>query len=891
MTATGFRALDALLPRASARFGGKAENLAALARGGFPVPAGYALSADLAATTFARVLPPALRPEVLLADAHADPARLAEARALVLGAALAPDLVDALGRGLDALRSGDTAGVAVRSSAAYEDLATASAAGLLGSVLHVCTPEALADAVRQCWASVFEPRVAAYLRALAPHQVAAGGIGVVVQALVPADVSGVLFTVNPLTADPDEMVVEAAYGLGTVVTDGSVSPDVYRIDKRTGRLRDRVIGQKEMRVVARPGGGVVEERVDAVRARQQALDERMLGQVLALGRRIEQHFGDARDVEFAIAGERLYVLQARPVTGVPLTRRRGAPTPRRGRGAAGADPAEIVWSNVNVGEALPGVATPLTWSVLSDFSELGFRRAFASLGCSVPRDVTLVGSFRGRIYLNLSELVRIGAQVPGFRPSAVLPLAGGAELDRLDEAAAGVSSAGFLARLPATAARYLATHLRFQAGLRRFERMFRAEHARLSGFDLRILPGPSLGETLADARRLLEETGATMLTAYGGLLSALILMRAALRATVGDRAEQLVQDLLSGVEDVESAAPGLALLDVADAFGADAAARTALLERRACRLEDLPAGHARGAIERFLHEHGHRGIREAELAEPRWREAPAMLFDVLRLHVGASASRAHTARVIAARVRGPRDRSERVVDEMPRALRPLLRRLVRVVRHYVRERERLRSHVVRVLGLLREIALEASRRLRAREPDARDDAAFLLTLEELHGVLGGDVRSVGALVARRRAQVARDRALPDPPDTFVGYPPSAEAPLSSVDRLAGLAASSGVVEGAVRVLTTPAHLAELRHDEILVVPSADVGWAPAFLGVRALVTDRGGPLSHACIVAREYGLPAVVNLRVATRVLRTGDRVRVDGDAGTIEILARAPRA
>jgi pyruvate,water dikinase len=885
MPATGFRPLDALLPRASARFGSKAENLAALVRGGFPVPAGYALSADLASAQFARVLPVSLRPDLLWGDANVDPARLAEARERVLSAPLAADLVEALARALEALRSEAAAGVAVRCSPAFEGLANASAAGLLGSVLHVCSPDALGDAVRRSWAAVFEPRVASYLRTLSSQHLASGGIGVVLQALVPADVSGVLFTVNPLTADPDEIVIEAGYGLGSAATEGTLGCDVYRIDKGTGRLRDRVIGHKRSRAVPRSGGGVVEEVVEAGRAGQQALDERMLGQVLALGQRIEQHFGDARDVEFAIAGDRLYVLGARPVTGVPLARRRTTAA-RRARGG-GLDPAEIVWSSVNVGEALPGVATPLTWSVLSDFSEIGFRRAFAALGCTVPKDAVLVGSFRGRIYLNLSELVRIGAQVPGFRPSAVLPLAGAAEVERLERSVAGVSSAGFLARLPATAARYVATHVRFRAGIRRFERTFRAEFARLSGFDLRILPGPSLGETLADARRLLEATGATMLTAYGGLLSVLVLMRAGLRTAVGERAEQLSQDVLSGVEDVDSAAPGLALLDVAEAFAQDEPARAALVERGARCIEDLPDGDARGAIERFLREHGHRGIREAELTEPRWREAPGMLFDVLRLHVVASASRADATSAIAARVRGPRDRSERVVDQAPGALRPLLRRLIVVVRHYVRERERLRSHVVRVLGLLREIGLEASRRLRAREQDVGDDAAFLLTLEELHGVLGGDVRAVGALVARRRAQIARDRALPDPPDTFVGYPPSVEAPVVPAERLAGLGASPGVVEGEARVLATPAHIGELRRDEILVVPTADVGWAPAFLGVRALVTDRGGPLSHACIVAREYGLPAVVNLRVATRVLRSGDRIRVDGDAGTIEILAR----
>lgn len=872
------RPIDALLPRSSRNFGGKARNLATLVRAGFPVPAAYAVSGEFAAQTFARVLPRELRPSQIFAQHQVTESALAQAREAVLGAELAPDLVQALQRAFDALRAAGAEGVAVRSSSTSEDLGASSAAGLHTTVLNVRTMTALLDAVRSCYASVFSPRVVTYVQSLGIDAVSS--MGVVIQAMVPADVAGVLFTVNPLTGDPDEMVIDAAYGLGTHVTDGRVTPDTYRIEKRSGWVRDRVTGDKRLRVVAAPEGGLLEQRVPAPDAQKQALDEHMLAQLVALGRRIEEHFGDARDVEFAIAADSMYVLQARPVTAVGQRPQR-ARARRKGRGLS-TDASTLVWSNLNVGEALPGVATPLTWSILSEFSELGFREAFAALGCKVPKDARLVGNFRGRIYLNLTELTRIAAQVPGLRPSLVLPLGGGAEIERLERDLPG-PSAGFLLRLPSTAARFTSANLGFSRRTASFEAAFEAERMRVERMDFRILPASALDETLSDVHRLLEETGTMLLTAYGGLLSALLPLRAALVLLKGDDASRIQHALLSAISDVESAGPGREILQVAAAFERDEAARERLLQGTPSSAFELPAGEARRAVHAFLQQYGHRGVREAEIAEPRWREDPRLLFEAIRLHVehGTEEGEARMHRRIAV----VKNAGENALASVRLPLRVPLRGLLAVVRNYVRLRERLRSHVVHVLGLFRLVALDASRRLAVREPDIGKDAAFFLTCNELHGVLRGEIRSVAALVRLRRAQYERDRSLPDPPDTFVGYPPPL-APVPDAGRcLHGLGASSGAVEGAVRVLRSTDDFSKLVPGEILVVACADVGWSPLFPVAGGLVTDLGGPLSHACVVAREYGLPAVVNVRSATRALKTGDRVRVDGDAGIVHLL------
>jgi phosphohistidine swiveling domain-containing protein len=872
------RPIDTLLPRASRSFGAKARNLAALVRAGFPVPAGYAVSGDAAAQFFERVLPPALRPEQLLSAARATPTQLAEARERVLGAELDAGLIEELQRALGALHAAAADSVAVRSSNTVDDLAASFGAGLHTSVLNVRGEPALLAAVRQCYAHLFTPRIASALHSFGVERVDA--MGLVIQAMVPADVSGVLFTCNPLSGDPDEIVIDASYGLGTTVTEGRFTPDTYRIHKQTGWVRDRVIADKRVRTVAGPDG-LRDEPVAPAKAQKQALDEHMLARLLALGHRIEDHFGDDRDVEFAIAADAIYVLQARPISALVSRTGRGRAR-RRPRGLT-SHAGDVVWSNVSIGEALPGVATPLTWSVLSEFSELGFSQAFAALGCKFPRNTALVGNFRGRIYLNLSELTQIAAQVPGLRPSLILPIDGSAELERLERDRPTPNSARVLLRLPLTAARFAASHVGFRSRLTQFETSFEAERARIESMDFRILSSTALDATLSDVHRMLNEAGGMLLRAYGGSLSVLAAVRAALVLHKGEQAANVQHTLLSAIEDVESAGPGREIQRVATAFQADAAASAQLLSvAPPSALGDLPEGPARAAVEQFLQRHGHRGMREAEIAEPRWREDPRLVFDAVRTQL-------EHGRVDAAglqrRVEAVRAAGEAELADLPLALRAPLRALLTMARDNLRLRESLRSRVVQVLGLFRLVALDASRRLAVREPDIGKDAAFFLTLPELHGVLRGELRSAAGLVRLRRTQYRRDRSLPDPPQSFVGFPPPPAPPPDPSECLQGLGASAGAVEGAVRVLRSTDEASSLVPGEILVVPSADVGWSPIFIVAGGLVTDLGGPLSHACVAAREYGLPAVVNVRSATRTLKTGERVRLDGDAGTVQRL------
>jgi len=825
---------------------------------------------------FSSVLEIEDRPRALLNSPYVPEARLQSIAERVREATLPQDVVRSVSDALLALTNEGATSFAVRSSAMHEDQEGASAAGMHSTLLNLMREDEVLDAIKVCWSSLFRPRVLSYLRALGEDIPVS--VGVVIQAMVPTEVSGVLFTANPLTGDAGEVVINAAYGLGSAVVDGRVTPDTYRVDKATGQLRDQIIGDKAQQTVLERSGGVREVAVARAQRERPALSEQQLLQLTDLATRIESHFGDPRDVEWGIAEHQIYVLQARPVV-VPSTgSRRGS---RRDRPW---DRRKIVWSNANVGEALPGVVTPLTWSVLSQFSDLGFRRAFGAMGCTVPRDAELVGDFRGRIYINLTEFSSVMSQVPWIHPSTLVRLGGGQYASELDEVVAERSSTGFFLRLPQTVSRYVRENFRLQARVDDFQSYFSDERMRINGIDPRLLEPSGLDRMLGDVEHLLDETGSIMLTAYANLLTAVLVLIGVLRTFARDQGSGFYRELLSGLQDVASARPGFVLRHVAELARdePEVAERIRTAELSELTVAGLPAGPTRDALRRFVEDYGYRGIREAEIAAPRWSEDPTVMFAAIRSHLSSPTDLDHRVRDLR---RTREEAEERFKKSVPFPLRPSVTKLLHVVRRFTRMREDLRGHVVEVLGMFRRVALEASRRIEAREPEAGPDAAFFLTLAEVRRVFHDENERVAIRVQRRRLEYERNQALPEPPSTFVGFPPDDAGVASTSKRLRGLAASGGVAEGRVRILRDPSQAADFKRGEVLVVAAADTGWAPLFLAASGVVTELGGPLSHAAIILREYGVPAVVNVTNATRSLRDGDLIRLDGDVGTVERL------
>jgi rifampicin phosphotransferase len=872
--------LDALVrdPKLAERknVGGKAARLVWLRKNGFLVPETWVLPQKAFASAL-RELSPSCEPRSLLraATGRSVYARAADAREEILRAPLPQALAAELAELWAEEGASAPWGFAVRSSATCEDGALVSMAGLAETILGVRGPEALADAVRRVWASIASGRALGYL---ATHGVRDVGMGVVIQPMVRAVAAGVMFTRRHAASGPPERIVNAGVGLGSPVVDGVTTPDMLRVDA-FGAIIEQTIARK-LRATVVGANGL--EEIAVGRPDDAALQPAHIAELSSIAERLERLEDVAWDVEFACEADRVWVVQARHVTGL------GFPD--------GGD-ANTVWSSVNVGEALPGVATPFTWSVAGAYSESGFRKAFGTLGCTVPKNAVLVGNVHGRFYLNLSEFMRIAAQVPWLDPRTLVDLGGGSGGDELATQVREVSRKSFYARLPLTVTRLLREQLRIDEHVSRFEDEMERAIRDHNALDLAILPDDGVSRKFRDVQALLERTGDVMLTCASSALGSHILLKRVLSRIEPLAAERLAHDLTRGIRDLESARPAIGVMRIVNLARRDPDAR-AVLEQEGATMDALPEGPTKRAFASFLELYGDRAVREAELSTPRWKEDPRPVFAMVRVALRGDARDVEPQ---LARAKAGADADmQALVKRLNFAEQTLVRHLVARAQRAARLRERMRTWVTRVLGMLRDVALDADRRILRLVPELANDfrdlkqsgsliagihTVFFLTVDEVVHALRASRTDLAPLVRARRAELARDQARPDPPTTFIGAPPPVQLPPAGGDLLRGTGASSGIVEGRARVILSAAQMSELLPGEILVVHTTDVGWTPLFCIAAGVVTELGGPLSHAAVVARELAVPSVVNVDGVTRALKTGDRVRLDGDSGTVERL------
>ncbi|HEY3080667.1 MAG TPA: PEP/pyruvate-binding domain-containing protein [Chloroflexota bacterium] len=879
-------ALEAVPRDGLALAGGKAVNLGELLRAGLPVPPGFCVTTEAYARAVAGAdLGPLL--EELAGVRPQDQARqatlAAALRRRILAVAIPGDVADAVRRALDGL--GAAVPVAVRSSATAEDLPFASFAGQQDTYLNVVGADAVLEAVRRCWASLWTDRAVAY-RASNAIDHRSARLAVVVQRLVDASVAGVLFTANPVTGRRGEAVVDASPGLGEAVVSGAVNPDRFVVDTASGAIRERRLGDKRVAVLRAPDGGTRRVTVDA-RADEACLSDEQLRALARLGERVERRFGAPQDTEFAVdAGGTLWLTQARPITTLfPLP----AAAPRGDRDLR-------VYFNFNVAQ---GVFRPFTPMGLQAFRLVS--SSIAALWGSPPRDpeagAPVLTDAAGRIFLDVTPLVRsdLGRRV------------GAAALSRMETRSHSSLRALFddprLAPRPVPRAAVARAFGRFVGRTRlplRVARAFvapgaaRADAWRLrDGIVADATPPSSLSaaERVAWAERLLLTWPARI---FPGVAPLLLVGLGSLAL-----AWRLLGDLVSGDEKdaVTRALPhnpttemDLALWALARRVRSDPATAASLRGRAPSELgEAYRAGRLppplQGGLSAFLAAYGHRGVAEIDLGLPRWSDEPDHLLGMLANYLSGGG---HGGDV---QFRAAAQQARAMARELARraarrgwwrgvAVRFLLGR----GRALAGTRELPKFLLVLLLARARAILAPVGPELVAAGRLDRPEDLWLLTLPEVRaGLAGQDQRR---LARERRAWYAdelRRRRQPrfllsdgtEPPADAAGAPPDGA--------LRGTAASAGRVTAPARVILDPVG-ASLEPGEILVAPSTDPGWTPLFLTAGGLVMEMGGAMSHGAVVAREYGIPAVVGVPSATERIETGQVLTVDGSAGTVGV-------
>jgi rifampicin phosphotransferase len=870
--------IDAVAP---AEVGSKALNLVRLASAGLPVPRGFCVCASayeehVKASSLEEAILETLS-AVRSKDGGDRRSLLDELRGKIKDVPISSALVEQIEMACHDLQAG---GFAVRSSATLEDLAGHSFAGLYDTFLGVSGVAASVTAIKKCWASLWTDRAFDY-RETNGFDHCSARMAVVVQQMVEADISGVLFTADPVTGSGDQVVIEAIYGLGEALVSGKASPDRIVLSKSDLRVVEQAVANKSTEIVAGENG-LIEQLVERERAKAACLSEEMGRRLGELALKIERAFGAPQDIEWAIDRDEIFILQSRPIT--TLAKPRSLEDRQ-------------IWSNLNAGEIMPDVVTPMTWSFIGPLIEGVFQSLLDPLGMNV-RGNPIVGLVAGRAYFNLNTFVGIMQKAPGYRTQDPIAMFGGKagsgpHVPPEDVPSFDFRRSKFLVRFPSLLAWFVAHStrrgLRFPAGMRRkTERLASGEMTSLSEVDLTLRLEAlfaEIGRTIPDAVAF-AGSGTMYMTQLFTLC----------QKWLGDSDGSIGNGLLAGMGNMDSAEAGLAQWRLAALAHSHREVEQALLgDGDFGRIRSKFNGLAGGvqflkAWNEFMDRYGHHARGEIEFANPRWRETPDALRSVISSYLRDWGK---FDPIAAHRERGCE--RERLTNDCRRRLRnPAKRAVFNFVLGNAQRgclvRENVKSEAVRLIALGRTVIRELGVRLHRRGLLENAEDVFFLRHHELQPVvLGQSDLDVQETVASRKAEYERNLTL-HPPQVVVGkFDPRQFTP-DTVDAdakvLTGVAVSAGVATGPARVILHSNTDEHVLPGEILVAPFTDPGWTPYFVQAAAIVMDQGGLLSHGSIIAREYGIPAVVNVGPATRIIRTGQTIRVDGTRGQVTLVS-----
>ncbi|MBN1582084.1 MAG: phosphoenolpyruvate synthase [Anaerolineae bacterium] len=891
-------------------------NLTRLVQAGFPVPPGFILTTD-AYESFVRdhglsKLILGVVQDIPSDDPEALQAASQTIRAWFRDHALSASLIAALHDAYADLGYPPVAGepqdgslkppaaVAVRSSATAEDLPGFSFAGQQDTILNVVGEAALQKAVVDCWSSLWTARAIGY-RTRNDIDHAAVSLAVVVQEMVSSETSGVLFTANPLTGKRSEVVIDATLGLGEALVSGQVEPDHYVVDTN-GHILAKTLGAKALVIHGREGGGTVSVHNDA--AAQQALSDVAIRELAQLGRRVEAVFGMPQDIEWAGVDGRLYLLQSRPITTLfPLPE--GMPA----NGCSLSAPPRVMFSFGSV----QGMLDPMT-----PFGRDAIGATLIGAGKLFGAHVTLetqslLWEAGERLWINVTGLLgnRAGrrlalAALPYVDPSAAQALETLIAQERFPPP--GSLRIRTILRvlrvLLPMIGRALRTLLRPDAERRR---LLQQLETMLTDFESRFSQLASLPERLAAIRQMADRAFDFVIPQFVprfGIGMATYNLLTHLAATVLEGDTDIPQQvdtrvMMRGVPYNVTTEMDFALWQAAQVIRADPASLTYFQAREAAALaNDYLQGYlptvAQEAIASFMHRYGMRGLAEIDLGRPRWREEPLPILQTLRSYLDITDVNLAPDVVYE---RGKQS-AKAEIDRLAEALRGtrggwfkarLAHWAARRMRALVGLREAPKFTLVRLFGIMRQALLADGARLTANGLLSLPDDVFFLHMHELDALAAGDRRDWVALVRARRQTFAQEKRRRQIPRLLLSdgqafYERAAVSETGDGAAVYGEPVSPGVIEGVVRVVLDP-RTAQLVPGEILVCPGTDPSWTPLFLTAGGLVMEVGGMMTHGAVVAREYGLPAVVGVHEATQRLHTGQRVRVDGASGQVVLL------
>ncbi|TGE39889.1 pyruvate, phosphate dikinase [Desulfosporosinus fructosivorans] len=763
--------------------------------------------------------------------------------------------------------------LAVRSSATAEDSARASFAGMHESFLNVHGPEDLPSAIKGCFASLWTTRAVAYRRKMniKDDEVQAA---VVIMEMVEAKAAGVGFTCDPRTGRQDILLINANYGLGESVVSGMVEPDEYHLDPTPSlpTVIAKKIGTKKSQVVVKEGGGTEIVPSDKPE-RNQVLEDGQITQLGLLMLRVYEALGQGeqhQDVEWVFDGQGFVIVQARPVTVLP-----------RYTYAEIKDQPDI-WSSSGLRDSNAMVQSTLNWRLVELHLNTHTIEPIRSTGYPLVPGVQYIRLFEGRVYLNITAFQWLDYDSVGLNPADYQSSFGYPVVIKIRDKSPyhGIVGMKRLRRLT----KILLKNLRIWRHERQFySRVKRTtESWQESGFgdvlDLACI------DLYNDLTSMLKEVTLVFYAMMAAAIYPHIVLTKALHKYLPGRENGIINGLMAGEAQITSAEHGYRLMELAELASHDQEAQRFLsseddsLSWEKELKDDSPF---KQAFRVFLTEFGHRGTDELDIINPRWGESPAYLSQTIRNSINtADVSKLKT------RQKEIHQRAlQEVQQKVPVYRRPILKYWLKRGIKGAEMREMSKSILVRVFGSFRILALELGQRFEERGIIQQQNDIFHCAWSEIFSILRKewDGKGLTELVAERkdRRRKMEERSLPV---LITGEVSKHVEPvkLSAGSSLTGFGVASGRAVGRARLIYHPNEGGSLEYGDVLVAPSTDPAWTPLFLRASAVVMETGGVISHGAIVAREYGIPAVVNVLGVMKSISEGQTIEVDGDEGKI---------
>ncbi len=879
--------------------GGKAANLGALINDGFPVPGGFCILTE-AYRSFSKKNRLDDKIPGIIKDAQPDDIGSLERASVkireLFGKGVIPcEITEEIRLSYSELKSENQAQkffVAVRSSATAEDLPGLSFAGQQDTYLNILGEDSLMRSVLNCWASLWNARAIGY-RARNKINENSIALAVAVQAMVDSEVSGVMFTADPLTGCRTRMVIEAAFGLGEALVSGQVEPDNYAWDTIAGSISGKVLGRKNIRITGNESGGTIVS--EDCENKTQALDDEKIHELARMGHKAALLFQAPQDIEWAVSRGVLYILQSRPITSL-------YPIPDGGCKDAGKLQCEA-WLSFGVWQGMLDPYTPVGQYFFKGIAAgLGKKLGFAS---DFESQKAFINSGE-RLFLNITGLVRnkIGRKILPEIMAFLDPPSRDILFEIFKDQRFSlkknslkiknmIKMAGFIALIAFNTFRILINPVKGRLNLENKMTEF------LESFGKLVNSSSSIRGMVNIIEDIMIKTVPFLLpriipAVSSGQAASVNLQKLTVKLPGGPA---LFQDLQRGVPHNVTIEMDLALWESACRIKGDKKSEGYFNRNDPGKiskeyLEGRLPGAAQPALDGFMKKYGMRGIAEIDIGRPRWKEEPLYIIETLKRYMEIKNDDSTPASVFMKRVENAELAEEEIIREMKSAKQVklkiiIVKWLIRRVRELAGLREMPKFFVIRIFDIFREGFLLTGEKLAGEGVLNRSDDIFYLKREELKVIEEDKNSDWKALVNKRREIYDHEKMRKRIPRVILNdgtcfYEGTGGA--ADGKTVIGNPVSAGTVEGTVRIVRDPGR-AKLKQGEILVCPATDPAWTPLFLSAGGLIMETGGMMTHGSVVAREYGIPAVVGVNRATEILRDGQKVRVDGSSGKVFLL------